>query len=173
MEVWKDIPGYEGRYQASSFGRIKSLPNRTRKSELILKPSLHVRGGYPVVNLTSRGINGWKQRLHPVHELVLVSFHGERPDGCEGCHGDGDPTNNRAANLRWGTPGENQQDRVIHGTTNHGEMNGRAKLTLSQVKEIKRLLSCGYQPRVIAPDFDVAVNTIKSIKQGVNWGWVK
>jgi hypothetical protein len=56
-----------------------------------------------------------------VHRLVLLAFSGHCPPGKEGLHWDDDPTNNRLENLRWGTPGENQQDCIRNG--NHPKVN--------------------------------------------------
>lgn len=55
-----------------------------------------------------------------VHQLVLFAFVGPRPAGCESCHNNGIKTDNRRENLRWGTPSENQQDAVRHGTRKTG-----------------------------------------------------
>lgn len=57
---------------------------------------------------------GGRRRNFYVHELVLLAFHGPRPAGFEGCHGDGDSKNNRASNLRWDTPAMNIADRTRH-----------------------------------------------------------
>lgn len=73
MEQWKDIPGYEGLYQASTLGRIKSL--RFGK-EKILKPSLD-SGGYLRVNLRKNK----KSKLFRIHQLVAITFLGHIPCG--------------------------------------------------------------------------------------------
>lgn len=135
-EVWKDIAGYEGRYQVSSIGRVKSLPNQIRKSELILKQSTHKRSEHRLVNLTSSDSGAFRQKSHWVHRLVLETFVGPCPDGMEGCHNDGNPTNNVLGNLRWDTHEENTADVRKHGTL-RGENNGRAILTEEQAAEIK------------------------------------
>lgn len=54
-----------------------------------------------------------------VHQLVLIAFAGPAPAGCEVLHNDGNPGNNRLANLRWGTRSENLYDRVRHGVHHH------------------------------------------------------
>jgi hypothetical protein len=80
-EIWKDIVGYEGIYQVSNLGEVKSLsrivdrgllPNRFQK-ERILKKSINAQGYY-VVNLTKKS----KQKVHTVHSLVAMCFIGER-----------------------------------------------------------------------------------------------
>lgn len=111
MEIWKSIPGYEGTYEVSNLGRIRSLDRidnlgRSKKGVILaLVPQPNGRLG---VNL--RGKN------HKVHVLVLTAFKGPRPRGMEGCHGDGNHTNNKLDNLRWDTRSSNTKDSVKHGT---------------------------------------------------------
>lgn len=170
-EVWKDIPGYEGRYQASSLGRIKSLPNSRRFTSLMLKQQVHIRTGYLFVNLTSHNGVRWKQTGRWVARLIALAFHGPCPAGCEVCHGDGVCTNNAADNLRWDTSVNNEADKVVHGTANIGSKNPRAKLNEDQVRKIKRALATEHY-RSIAARFGVAPNTIKAIKNGGNWSHI-
>lgn len=111
-DEWRDIPGFEGRYQVSSNGAVRSV---IRKEPLIMKAKLSAKG-YPTVGLYDRG----RQRSWHVHRLVALAFH---PDswftGAVVRHLDGNPANNAVANLAWGTPSENQIDRVQHGRHQH------------------------------------------------------
>jgi hypothetical protein len=109
-ERWLPVPGYEGRYEVSDWGRVKSLPRNTTSGG-IMKLSPDARGAQ-VVNLTKSG----KQRVHLVHHLVLQAFAGPRPEGTEACHNDGNPANNRLHNLRWDTHLANIGDMIRHGT---------------------------------------------------------
>ena len=113
-ELWKDIPGYEGRYQVSNLGRVKSLPRvvecknhrRRREPGQILKPAC-APDGHLMVNL---GFSK-EHRAKKVHQLVALAFL-ENPSGgrVEVCHNDGDPKNNRVENLRYDTHSENIKD---------------------------------------------------------------
>lgn len=108
VETWADIPGWVGRYQASSLGRIRSLQMQTAagvRRGRILKP-WPITGGYLQVHLSLNG----KRRARPVHQLVLESFVGARPEGAEACHGDADRQNNSVWNLRWDSISENRKD---------------------------------------------------------------
>lgn len=114
-EEWATVIGYEGRYEASSLGRIRSLPRKDmlgrrvggRMLSEINHPSGHLR-----VKLSLDGTyrGAW------IHRLVLIAFTGHVPEGMEVCHTDGNPANNHLSNLRWGTRGDNLRDRVRHGT---------------------------------------------------------
>ena len=118
--TWKDIPGFEGRYQANPDGRIRTLAwrcnltpvKRRRKPPQIreLKPSLG--DDYPRVQL------GAGNHRH-VHELILLTFVGPRPPGFECNHDNGIKADNRLANLAWVTPSENQAHAWKTGL--HGE----------------------------------------------------
>lgn len=114
-ERWESIPGWEGLYEASDHGRVRSLHKRSQAKQTpdgrILKAQTN-KNGYAQVDLYKNG----KRRMSYVHELVCLAFHGLRPDGMEVCHNDGNPANNRLENLRYDTTGENAYDRVRHGT---------------------------------------------------------
>ena len=108
-EIWKDVQDYEGLYQVSNLGRVKSLSNRSNhKNELILKPA--VVQGYKKVNLYKKSIG----KIFPVHRLVAVAFI-ENPMNKEMVnHIDGNKLNNCIDNLEWNTAKEN----TIHAIKN-------------------------------------------------------
>ena len=103
-EIWKDIEGYEGLYEVSSYGRVRSLGQFVnhnyggyayRKGRL-LKPGLGSRG-YLSVTLSKNGI----QKQYTVHRLVAQAFI-ENPDNLPQVnHKDEDRTNNNVTNLEW------------------------------------------------------------------------
>lgn len=103
MEEWRDIDGYEGYYQVSNYGRVKSLPRKTRngscKYEKILTPG-NDKDGYKIVNLCK---NTNKGKTYRVHKLVAKAFL-ENPDNLpEINHKDENPANNMLDNLEWCT----------------------------------------------------------------------
>lgn len=169
QETWRDVPGYEGSYQVSDLGRVKSLPNARRFTELIMKQSAHKRSGHMIVNLTESRGGKWAQKTHWVHRLVLLAFVGPCPNGMEGCHNDGNPKNNRLDNLRWDTPVGNATDRVAHGTHAIGAQNPRAKITEKQALEIKARIAAGETNESIAADYPLTTIGIKSIRNGYSW----
>lgn len=120
IENWRPIPGYEGLYEVSDHGRVRSVdrvvqtkvgPQRWKGKVLspITKPS-----GYYFVAL------GKKRRAY-VHHLVLEAFRGPRPEGHYGCHLDDNPVNNKVDNLVWGTPSDNSYDKVRNGNDHHAK----------------------------------------------------
>ena len=115
MENWLPIPGYEGSYEVSDLGRVRSLDRITDRGRnwrgRFMTPSV-MPTGYLTVTLWRDG----KQRTHLVHRLVLTTFVG--PSESEVRHLHGDPSDNRLSELAWGTHSENQFDQVLHGT--HG-----------------------------------------------------
>jgi hypothetical protein len=106
VEEWRSIAGYT-RYEVSNTGLIRSRKSYGYK---ILYQGLGVRG-YPQVILWRDG----RGRTHSVHALVATTFFGPRPQGLQVRHLDGDKFHNQVENLAYGTPSENQYDRVRHG----------------------------------------------------------
>lgn len=168
-EVWKDIPGYEGRYQASTEGRIRSVDHRVRvvphgteatrlMNGRVLRPGRSKSGHLSVV--LGHGANG-----SPVHQLIMLTFVGPAPEGCEICHNDGNPCNNALNNLRYDTRSENIKDVVRQG--------GRwRKLSAEDVKDIRQRLECGERGADIARDLGVSPTSISAIKLGRNYSWL-
>jgi len=105
MEVWKLVPGYDGKYEVSNQGQIRSY--HYRPEGCILRPG-RVPSGHLSVQLGRRNT----QR---VHKLVLLAFVGAAPDKHECLHMNGNPADNRLSNLRWGTRSENMKDAYAHG----------------------------------------------------------
>ena len=103
-EIWKDIAGYEGLYQVSNLGKVRSLryKNRDEVKELYLKP--HNRG-YLQVELHKDGV----RKMFTVHRLVAMAFVNGYADGLIVNHIDENKQNNAAANLEWCTSLYNSQ----------------------------------------------------------------
>lgn len=104
-EIWKAISGYEGRYEVSNYGRVKSLARKAKSrgngvrqlKERILSQFPNPRTGYITTTLTKNNIN----KTVYVHHLVSDAFNGPRPKGMDVHHVDEDKTNNRADNLEF------------------------------------------------------------------------
>lgn len=117
-EVWKDIPGYIGYYQASNQGQVRSL-DRIVDHSICKRKTIHGRvlkqarsRSYLTVSLCKNGT----EQTWQVGNLVLLTFVGPRPYMYECCHNNGNPHDNHLLNLRYGTRSENSLDAVKHGT---------------------------------------------------------
>lgn len=121
-ERWLPIPGYEGTYEVSDHGRVRSLPRRVIRSDG--RPRT-IHGGILSPVSTDDGrvtvtLPGTPRRKHKISRLVLTAFVRPPLPGEEACHHpDHDPTNNRLDNLRWDTSSENALDTVRQGR-HHG-----------------------------------------------------
>ena len=109
MEIWKDIEGFEGLYQVSNLGKVKSLNYNHTKKEKILKHGSD-RVGYLRVNLCKEG----KRKTYQVHRLVAQAFIPNLENKPQVNHKDEDKTNNKVENLEWMTRREN----INYGTRN-------------------------------------------------------
>lgn len=121
-EQWLPIPGFVGFYEASSLGRIRSLPRKCCRGQ-VLNPSV-MPNGYLSVAPSVHNI----QTRDYVHRFIAATFLGPCPEGQEVRHLDGDPANNRRSNLAYGTHEENMQDMVRHGRTIAGTRHPFTKL---------------------------------------------
>ena len=107
-ERWLPVPGYEGHYEVSDLGRMRSFKwGRVR----LLNPTL--MNGYPTALLC---MPGKKKVRRPLHHLILMTFVGPRPEGMVSRHLNGNSKDSRLVNLAWGTQSENVFDAVRHGT---------------------------------------------------------
>jgi len=164
-EIWKDIPGYQNKYQASNEGRVRSLlyKNRfgtyKRKKQFIMKPHIHPRG-YLKIDL--------EQRTFFVHRLVGMAFLGKSSLVIN--HKNGKQTDNRIENLEWVTQKQNAQHALKNGWYRRGERHGNSKLTEKQAFKIKYKESGKYDD--IGKKYNVVKSTICAIKNGKLWGHI-
>lgn len=112
-EIWKKIPHYED-YQASNLGRVMN------KHGKIMAPYLNGRPSYLKLALSLNPICGLnskeRQKIFPIHRLVLMAFVGIPKKGQHGLHKNDVKTDNRLENLYWGTPKDNVRDSINNGT---------------------------------------------------------
>lgn len=175
-ERWLPVVGFEGVYEVSNQGRVRSLdrtvvtkagPRRYRGKMLKSYVNKGTRG-YPFVGLSQPG----RDENWPVHILVLTAFAGAPLPGQEALHGPNGKLDASLANLHWGTRAENVgPDRVRDGQSNRGERQGRHKLTEAQVLEIRRRRAEGEELLPLAEEFGVGFRTISAISLGQSWAW--
>lgn len=162
LEIWKPIPGLEGRYSASNLGRIRFEPRIVKGSPdscgyLRIRP-------YPRPD----------RRVETIHRLVAKTFIGECPEGYEVNHIDGNPQNNAIENLEYVTHKENIRDsfsreQSIGESRHRGEKNNKAKLTEKQVKEIRALKKSGIDVKQIAEQYGIGKTAIYDICAYRTW----
>lgn len=163
MEQWKDIPGYEGRYQVSDHGRVRSLERVLQDGRLwpsrIMKGSPAGKAGHLAVHLRSPERSEYRY----IHHLVIEAFAGPRPTGLVAKHADGVTLNNSAKNLEYGTQASNCEDRYRHAGR------GRA-LTAEQAVKIRSALPAS-TVSAVAKSFGVSRTCVARIRDGVTFRW--
>lgn len=118
MSAWRAVVGYEGLYEVSSDGGVRSIASSSQRGRWNnyagreLRQATIKRNGYRQVTLLRDG----KEKSALVHRLVLEAFVGPSC-GLQACHNDGNPANNDIENLRWDTVRANARDRIKHGTS--------------------------------------------------------
>lgn len=171
-EVWRDIVGFEGHYQVSNFGRIKSLARRTpgkHPTDQILKQS-NDNYGYKIITLHNAKA-GITYKTFTVHRLVANAFIPNPKCLPEVNHIDEDKSNNCVKNLEWCTTKYN----LTYGhrlDCARGERNSKHKLTEEQVLEIRRIYKKGdlkYGQSALAKRYGVSHPSIASIVKNETW----
>jgi hypothetical protein len=155
---WKKVKRFP-LYEVSEFGDVRR-GNRQLK--------LHVdKWGYQIVSLMR--LDGTRGTVK-AHRIVAEAFLGDPPfEGAQACHNDSVKANNHYSNLRWDTPKGNVADKSIAGTENIGVRNGKARLTESDVVEIRRLVSLDLPTKMVGAEFGVSQQTVSKIANRKLW----
>jgi len=171
-EIWKPVVGYEGLYEVSDQGRIKSLRVSKKRSginqpgdPLILRLQTNPLSGRLQVRLH----NGEKGETRFVRALVLAAFVGPCPPGKIAGHVDADASDNRLPGLRWITREEAQAIRVRLGLQVCGERVGTSKLTTKQVVAIRDLAKGSHSQRALARQFGLSSGQVSRIVNRKIW----
>lgn len=165
-EIWKPVDGYEGIYEVSNIGRVKSLPKtiiikqpkaiRIFQSRLF-KKSVN-RYGYIIVSLHLN----LKIKQFKVHRLVAKAFIPNPDNKPYVNHIDGDKQNNHVTNLEWCTAQENSIHAVRNGLLRNsslkGDLHNSLKLKFKQVQEIRELRNAGMELKHIASKYGISVD---------------
>lgn len=153
MIIWKPVIGFEGKYEVSNDGRVRSLERKVavRNGVRTVPPKVLKHGytvGYPCVVL-GRG------NTRMVHALVAEAFIGPRPKGFDVLHIDGSRDNNSAINLRYASRSENNRDIFVHG---------RRKVTPEALAAARVALDAGKTGASVARTLGVSVSQVSNIK---------
>ena len=116
MEIWKDVPGYEGAYQASNLGNVRSLDRIVTRSDgvsaytkgKVLKPTYNKKTKYHKVTFAGKQFN--------LHTVIYMTFYGPIPKGMVVRHGIKGSLDNSIENLSIGTQSDNELDKIRDGT---------------------------------------------------------
>jgi hypothetical protein len=180
MEEWRRVVGFP-EYEVSNLGNVRSWKVWNGRQRPLPHPMVasSVRG-YLVVSISS----GETRVQKKTYALVLEAFVGPRPDGMQGCHNNGDKSDNRLDNLRWDTAKANHADKLAHGTTARGDRhgsrtkpesvprgtrNGWAKLDDEKVADIRRRVAADESKPLIAALHGVALCTIYRVAKRERW----
>lgn len=176
-EIWRDVAGYEGYYQVSTVGRVRSLDRvikRANNSPMLRKGVMLTpqkdSDGYLLVGLK----RGGKEYKAKVHRLVAEAFIPNYDNKPIVNHLDGDKGNNAVNNLEWCTDRENSHHARATGLLRpaRGENSGKHKLSEADVLRIRELLADGLSMNSIARMYSVSFTSIRYIAIGKNWAWL-
>lgn len=166
IEIWKDVDCYNGDYQVSNLGRVKSYKCG---KERILNGALNAAGYLRVLLSKNKKSKWWA-----VHRLVMLSFVSNPESKLEVNHINGVKADNRLDNLEWCTASENAIHAFNMGlrSAKKGEENHNATLTKEDTYNIKVLLNIGEKQKSIAERYGVMPNCISRINTGVRWSHI-
>lgn len=171
MEYFKDVPGYEGLYKISNYGKIISLPRKVKNrygykttEECFLKPQSNKRG-----YLQFRIYKNGRGETKTIHRLVMSSFRGLSKKEIN--HIDGNKLNNALCNLEYCTRSENIQHAYKNKLIKkkYGENHSRNIFNEKQVLEI---FKDNRSDSVIAREFNCTRASVWNIKNGKSWAWL-
>lgn len=167
-EQWRPVIGFEGRYEISSIGRIRSIRRRTTngiRGGIILNQQTD-RDGYRYLVISN---HDGQQFLKRIQRLVAEAFIGPIPEGFVVCHNNGIRSDNSVDNLRIDTQRSNVMDCKTHGTCRVGVLHVMAKLTENQVREIRERRKQGETFQAIANDYGVKRTAVSAIVHRRTW----
>lgn len=167
VETWLPLFGYEGFYDASSYGRIRSIPrNGTSVGGRILKQT-NGPAGYLAYCLHANGVH----RTHRAHRLIALTFLPNPDNKPHVNHINGDKKDNRIENLEWCTARENINHAYKTGlkVANSMEDHGLNCLDRTQALCIHQLLLDGMNYTSIAGYFKISTGTVGQIAMGRHW----
>lgn len=169
MEIWKDVIGYEGLYQVSNLGNVKSvdrLRKRENRKDAFIKGkklAIHKRGNYFKVGLCK---NGLVNQLS-IHRLIAINFIPNPENKPQVNHINGIKSDNRLDNLEWNTAKENSIHSFDLGMSKKGNDCSFSKLDNESVLKIKNDKESKY--KYLAVKYNVSVSCITAIKTNRNW----
>ena len=165
VENWQPIPGWNGMYEASDLGRIRSWYwNNPCKSCPTIRKQQKDKDGYSFVLLYSQG----KQKGYRVSKLVLMAFMGIK-EGYEASHLDGDKNNNYLIILKWETRKENENRKKIHGTSAVGVRNHFHRFNEQDIFDMRKMRDGGAKLKEIAEKYRTSETQVSMVCRRITW----
>ena len=169
MEQWKPVPGYEGYYEVSSDGRVRSLARYVPgRWGLLFVPGRMLSPAKARYLLVTLSVGG-EAKTFGVHRLLCEAFHGPALTGYHAAHKDGNAHNNTVDNLYWASPKENCADRERHGKWVHGTRVNTNKLSEDDVTAIVSECRAGAARKEVAERYGVHRSTVDQLLRGDTW----
>ncbi|MEA1064721.1 NUMOD4 domain-containing protein [Erwinia sp. HR93] len=167
-ERWRPVVNFEGLYEVSNFGRVRSVSRwvdfgkgrRLSEGRLL---TISIKGAYKNVCLCNNGVELTKT----IHRLVAEAF--VAGTGKVVRHLDGNSLNNHADNLAWGSYQDNENDKARHGRTLKGEKHHNAKLTREDVINIRQMHARGMTQLAIAAALCIGRGAVGCVVRGETW----
>lgn len=169
MEIWKQIQGFEGLYEVSSYGRIRTLRSspKLKVNHCLTPAECAVRNGKGYKTVTLYRDKRGKQLM--VHRLVAEAFIPNPENKPQVNHKDTDKHNNIKDNLEWCTNAENKEHAIMNGLSGKGDMNSMSKLTRFDVNAIRELYSSGVKPSFLSEKYGICKQHVHAIVTRKAW----
>ena len=161
VEEWRQIP-FAPDYEASNLGRVRS--NKTVHPRVLTRR--RDSNGYVEYHFRTGGRSLYRRGA----QAVLAAFRGPQPPNHDCCHINGDRTDDRLSNLRYGTRSQNIEDNRRNGTLARGEVMSHAAL---KPEDVRRIRASSDSIGTIARRLGVAESTVRFARAGTRWGHIK
>ena len=177
MENWKPVVGFEGLYEVSDLGNVKSLSRMVRSKagsmrhvrERAMRTCLAPTARYVSLILRKEGKSYFKH----VHRLVAQAHIPNPENKPQVNHKNASQKwNNTVANLEWATRAEDDAHVVANGLKPRGHHHYFAKLNAKKVQEMRRLDKQGWSTRSLADKFSLSTAHVRLVIRGLAWGHV-
>jgi len=173
IETWKPVVGYEGLYEVSDGGAVRSLDRVSVAAGQRLRgrPIRTVRAGRGYLQVGLWDSSGRRKNRY-VHRVVLEAFAGAPSPGHEACHNNGDRQDNRLENLRWDSRSANHTDKRAHGTMPRGESHHHASIGEADVRRVLTMAAEGRSRAEISRSVGITTRHVGSLVRRELWAHV-
>lgn len=173
-EIWKEIPGFNGWYEASNLGRIRSYRSKCKSDKRINKPKIIKGNKHPLGYIRVKLKNNSSRTGYLIHRLVAETFIPNPQKKPQINHKNGIKDDNRVSNLEWVTPQENVDHAIDNGFIDHskqyGEKGNNAQLTKKQVLQIRSVYDQGWATQTeLSKAYNISQKHVSRIVNKQRW----